>query len=171
MSAASATTLPAEPTTAPRKGLDAHELATLVSGVGRFADEFDDQLIAEFFARAARLDTATLSDALDKLGIAGQCYRIKPRSSGFRLAGRAWTLLYGPAGKPAGTVGDYIDDVPATVSVNKASEAELAAVKGLPKAVASAIVAARPFKTLDELVKVKGMGVKMLDKLKGGLSL
>jgi len=63
-------------------------------------------------ARAACLDTATLSDALDKLGIAGQCYRIKPRSSGFRLAGRAWTLLYGPAGKPAGTVGDYIDDVP-----------------------------------------------------------
>ncbi|MBL0419699.1 RraA family protein [Ramlibacter sp. AW1] len=63
-------------------------------------------------ARAARLDTATLSDALDKLGIAGQCYRIKPRDGGFRMAGRAWTLLYGPAGNPAGTVGDYIDDVP-----------------------------------------------------------
>lgn len=63
-------------------------------------------------ARAARLDTATLSDALDKLGIVGQCYRIKPRSAQFRMAGRAWTLLYGPAGKPAGTVGDYIDDVP-----------------------------------------------------------
>ena len=63
-------------------------------------------------ARAATLDTATLSDALDKLGIVGQCYRIKPRSSAFRMAGRAWTLLYGPAGKPAGTVGDYIDDVP-----------------------------------------------------------
>lgn len=61
--------------------------------------------------------------------------------------------------------------VPTAVSVNKASEAELAAVKGLPKAVASAIIAARPFKTLDELVKVKGMGVKMLDKLKGSLSL
>jgi regulator of RNase E activity RraA len=63
-------------------------------------------------ARAARLDTATLSDALDKLGINGQCYRIKPRESSFRMAGRAWTLLYGPAGLPAGTVGDYIDDVP-----------------------------------------------------------
>lgn len=63
-------------------------------------------------ARAARLDCATLSDALDKLGIVGQCYRIKPRSATFRMAGRAWTLLYGPAGKPAGTVGDYIDDVP-----------------------------------------------------------
>ena len=63
-------------------------------------------------ARAAKLDTATLSDALDKLGINGQCYRIKPRSAAFRMAGRAWTLLYGPAGNPAGTVGDYIDDVP-----------------------------------------------------------
>jgi len=62
--------------------------------------------------RAAKLDTATLSDALDKLGIHGQCHRIKPRSSSLRMAGRAWTLLYGPAGKPAGTVGDYIDDVP-----------------------------------------------------------
>lgn len=63
-------------------------------------------------ARAAKLDTATLSDALDKLGIAGQCHRIKPRSGSFRMAGRAWTLLYGPAGNPPGTVGDYIDDVP-----------------------------------------------------------
>jgi regulator of RNase E activity RraA len=63
-------------------------------------------------ARAAKLDTATLSDALDKLVIAGQCHRIKPRSGGFRMAGRAWTLLYGPAGNPPGTVGDYIDDVP-----------------------------------------------------------
>lgn len=63
-------------------------------------------------ARAARLDTATLSDALDKLGIAGQCHRIQPRSGEFRMAGRAWTLLYGPAANPPGTVGDYIDDVP-----------------------------------------------------------
>jgi regulator of RNase E activity RraA len=30
-----------------------------------------------------------------------------------RLAGRAFTILYGPSGKPSGTVGDYIDDVPA----------------------------------------------------------
>ena len=63
-------------------------------------------------ARAAKLDTATISDALDKLGIAGQCLGIKPRDHRFRLAGRAFTILYGPAGKPAGTVGDYIDDVP-----------------------------------------------------------
>lgn len=62
--------------------------------------------------RAAKLDTATLSDALDRLGIAGQCYRVKPRDGGFRMAGRAYTILYGPAANPPGTVGDYIDDVP-----------------------------------------------------------
>lgn len=63
-------------------------------------------------ARAAALDTATLSDALDRLGIVGQCHGIKPRDPAFRMVGRAFTLLYGPAAKPAGTVGDYIDDVP-----------------------------------------------------------
>jgi regulator of RNase E activity RraA len=62
-------------------------------------------------ARAAKLDTPTLSDALDKLGIVGQCYKIKPRDPNFRLAGRAWTLKYGPAANPPGTVGDYIDDI------------------------------------------------------------
>jgi hypothetical protein len=33
----------------PLKGVDAQEFETLVSGVGRFADQFDDQLIAEFY--------------------------------------------------------------------------------------------------------------------------
>lgn len=61
--------------------------------------------------RAEKLDTATISDALDKLGLTGQCHRIKPRSPQFRMTGRAWTLLYGPAGSPPGTVGDYIDDI------------------------------------------------------------
>lgn len=69
--------------------------------------------------RASRLDTATISDALDRLAIAGQCLGIKPRDHAFRMAGRAHTVLYGPvdASKP-GTVGDYIDDLaPGTVVV------------------------------------------------------
>jgi 4-hydroxy-4-methyl-2-oxoglutarate aldolase len=61
--------------------------------------------------RAAKLDTTSISDALDRLGIAGQCLNIKPLDPRFRLTGRAYTILYGPAGKPPGTVGDYIDDV------------------------------------------------------------
>jgi 4-hydroxy-4-methyl-2-oxoglutarate aldolase len=62
--------------------------------------------------RASKLDTTALSDALDRLGIPGQCLGIKPLDSRFRLTGRAFTLLYGPAAVPPGTVGDFIDDVP-----------------------------------------------------------
>ncbi len=62
--------------------------------------------------RAAKLETATLSDALDRLGIVGQCYGIKGRDPGFRTAGRAFTMRCGPNATPPGTVGDYIDDVP-----------------------------------------------------------
>jgi regulator of RNase E activity RraA len=69
--------------------------------------------------RVARLDTATISDALDKLGIAGQCRGIKPRDHTFRMTGRAYTVSYGPIdAKEPGTVGDYIDDLtPGTVVV------------------------------------------------------
>ena len=62
--------------------------------------------------RASKLDTTALSDALDRLGIPGQCLGIKPLDYRFRIAGRAFTILYGPAGVPPGTVGDFIDDVP-----------------------------------------------------------
>lgn len=57
------------------------------------------------------------------------------------------------------------------VSVNTASEAELAAVKGLPPSVARAIVAARPFASLEDVCKAKGMGPKMLAKLREQLVL
>jgi regulator of RNase E activity RraA len=63
-------------------------------------------------ARAAALETATVSDALDRLGIVGQCAGIQGRDPAFRMAGRAFTMRCGPAGTPPGTVGDYIDDVP-----------------------------------------------------------
>jgi hypothetical protein len=33
----------------PLKGVDGQEFSTLVAGVGRYADQFDDQLIAEFY--------------------------------------------------------------------------------------------------------------------------
>src|SRR5258708_1458913 len=59
------------------------------------------------------LPTATISDALDRLGIVGQCLGIAPLDPSFRLAGRAFTLRYRPTGLvERGNVGDYIDDVP-----------------------------------------------------------
>ena len=57
------------------------------------------------------------------------------------------------------------------VSVNKASEDELAALKGLPREVARAIIAGRPYAAVEDVCKAKGMGLKKLAKLRDQLSL
>jgi regulator of RNase E activity RraA len=67
-----------------------------------------EAIIEEFLS----MSTATVSDAMDRLGVAGQCLGIKaldPRT--MRLCGRAFTVRMIPAETPAGSVGDYIDDV------------------------------------------------------------
>ncbi|MGE0170418.1 RraA family protein [Nocardioides sp.] len=70
------------------------------------------------FARLLAAGAATVSDALDKLGIDGACLGIRPVDPGFRLVGRARTVRYAPSGSRKGTVGDYIDDyVEGTVAV------------------------------------------------------
>ncbi|MFE7243119.1 RraA family protein [Streptomyces sp. NPDC057580] len=64
------------------------------------------------------LGTATLSDAMDRLGIEGTCLGIAPIDPDFTLVGRARTVRYGPCGTQKGTVGDFIDDFSAgTVAV------------------------------------------------------
>jgi 4-hydroxy-4-methyl-2-oxoglutarate aldolase len=65
----------------------------------------------ELVAGLAALPTSAISDALDRLGIAGQIAGIAPLDRGFRIAGRAFTVLYQPVDDGGGTVGDYIDDV------------------------------------------------------------
>jgi competence ComEA-like helix-hairpin-helix protein len=60
---------------------------------------------------------------------------------------------------------------PSRVSVNSASPEELVAVTGLPSKVAENIVSKRPFQSLDDLAKVKGMGAKLLAKLRSKLRL
>lgn len=67
----------------------------------------DDDLVS----RLRTLSTSGVSDALDRLGIPGQALGIAPLDRSFRIAGRAWTLRYGPVGQDRGTVGDYIDDL------------------------------------------------------------
>ncbi|OZI34799.1 diguanylate cyclase [Bordetella genomosp. 10] len=68
----------------------------------------DQELVALF----AGLDTAGVSDALDKLGLHGQALGILPLADYRRtVVGPAYTVKYVPATVPAGTVGDYIDDV------------------------------------------------------------
>ena len=57
------------------------------------------------------LGNATLSDALDRLGIDGQCVGIMPFDRQMSLAGPAFTVRMVPVGTSGGSVGDYIDDV------------------------------------------------------------
>ncbi|MCG2621347.1 RraA family protein [Arthrobacter sp. I2-34] len=57
------------------------------------------------------LSCTDVSDALDRLGINGQCLGIMPLDRSFRIVGQAWTLRYGPVGEDPGTVGDYIDEL------------------------------------------------------------
>jgi regulator of RNase E activity RraA len=59
----------------------------------------------------AGLSTATLSDALDRLGRPGSLLGIAPLTDGQRLVGRAFTVRYRPVGHPPGTVGDYLDEL------------------------------------------------------------
>ncbi len=57
------------------------------------------------------MDTTSVSDALDKLGISGGLYGIKPINSGVIMCGQAFTVRYIPCGEVKGTVGDFLDDV------------------------------------------------------------
>ena len=61
--------------------------------------------------RLKKLDTASVSDALDKLGIACGLHGIKPIVQGKKICGPAFTVHYVPCGTVKGTVGDFLDDV------------------------------------------------------------
>lgn len=65
----------------------------------------------QFIEKLAQLSATDLSDAMDRLGITGQCFGVMPLDRSFRLLGRAWTLRYATVGQDPGTVGDYIDDL------------------------------------------------------------
>lgn len=66
-----------------------------------------DPLIERF----RELGTATVSDALDKLRRPGSLLGLAPLADGQRMVGRAFTVRYVSAQVPAGTVGDFIDQV------------------------------------------------------------
>lgn len=66
----------------------------------------------DIVAALSRYPTSAVSDALDRLGIAGQVHGVFPVDATAYLGGRAFTGLYQPVDVDGGTVGDYIDDVP-----------------------------------------------------------
>jgi len=68
----------------------------------------DKELVALFEG----LDTPGVSDALDKLGLPGQCLGVVPLDNYSKvIVGPAFTVQYVSASVPPGTVGDFIEDV------------------------------------------------------------
>lgn len=68
------------------------------------------------------------------------------------------------AGKVRQTKGKAVE-VDARVAINEAPLADIASIKGLPAKLAEAIVAGRPYASLEALLEVKGIGVKRLEML------
>jgi len=68
--------------------------------------------VAKTAAALNALGVTALSDALDRLAIAGQVVGIMPVARTMRFAGPAFTIRMLPVGLTGGAVGDYIDDVP-----------------------------------------------------------
>lgn len=59
------------------------------------------------------IGVTTISDALDRLAIEGQCIGIMPFNRAMSFAGPAFTIRMVPVGLSGGSVGDYIDEVKA----------------------------------------------------------
>jgi len=62
-------------------------------------------------------------------------------------------------------------EVEPAVSVNTAAEKELTAVEGITPTLAKAIIRKRPFASLDDLQRVKGVSLKLLIKIRSRLGL
>jgi DNA uptake protein ComE-like DNA-binding protein len=57
------------------------------------------------------------------------------------------------------------------VSINSGTEADLCAIEGLSRKLAQSIIKKRPFASLDDLRRIKGMTVKLLATIRSRLSL
>ena len=64
-------------------------------------------------ARLALVPTAAVSDALDRLGLPGSLHGIGGLREGQAACGPAFCVRYEPVDGTGGTVGDFLDDVPA----------------------------------------------------------
>ena len=62
---------------------------------------------------ATDLSTASISDALDSLGLPGSLRGVGALRQSQRTVGPVFTVTYEPVDEAGGTVGDFLDDVPA----------------------------------------------------------
>ena len=67
--------------------------------------------------------------------------------------------------QPAATA-EEAEAAPPSVNINTASRQDLCTILGVKEKIADDIIAKRPFKDFEEILKVKGIGDKKLAKLK-----
>jgi regulator of RNase E activity RraA len=89
--------------------------------------------------RLANLPTATVSDALDALGLPGSLFGIG-RTTGQAITGRAFTVRYEPVDDNGGTVGDFLDEVSpgSVIVIDNAGRLDCTVWGGIMSRVASA---------------------------------
>lgn len=77
-----------------------------------------------------------------------------------------------PKVAPAAPASPVAEASPSTrPSLNRASEAELAQLTGLPRKILADLLRARPFKSFDDIRRVRGIGDKTVQKLRQTLTL
>lgn len=69
------------------------------------------QVSSSIIEELRNLDTTSVSDAMDRLGIVGGLLGISAVVPSTKICGRAFTVHYVPCGTVKGTVGDFLDDV------------------------------------------------------------
>jgi hypothetical protein len=75
------------------------------------------------------------------------------------------------AATKAGKATQKKPEAEAAISLNSASLQDIVSVKGISKKLAENLDAARPFESIDEVLKVKGMGPKLWQKIRDFISL
>jgi hypothetical protein len=75
------------------------------------------------------------------------------------------------AATKAGKATQKKPETEAAISLNSASLQDIVSVKGISQKLAENLDAARPFESLDEVLKVKGMGPKLWQKIRDFISL
>ncbi|WP_423181302.1 RraA family protein [Arthrobacter sp. NyZ413] len=90
--------------------------------------------------RLKEIPTASISDAMDSLGIHGTLHGLAPLTYDFRVGGPAFTVQYEPAGSERGSVGDFLDDVPpgAVVLIDKHARTDVTVWGGIMTEIAAA---------------------------------
>ncbi|MDR6559466.1 regulator of RNase E activity RraA [Arthrobacter pascens] len=95
---------------------------------------------SDISARLKAIPTASISDAMDSLGIHGTLHGLAPLTYDFRIGGPAFTVQYEPAGSERGSVGDFLDDVPpgAVVLIDNHARTDVTVWGGIMTEIAAA---------------------------------